>query len=141
MISILKLKSTRFFTLEFPGMPYMVFVGDPNNRVQCGCDFVNKIKPEDTTATENGWVIFQSYDMTITSQALTNQKIVRMGKNTKYPGFEMTIECYPQPRLKPIECKETDFKLQINAASNIVGVIIFSDIFNRGFIYRVSFMT
>ena len=119
----------------------MVFVGDPNNRVQCGCDFVNKIKPEDTTAKENGWVIFQNYDMTITSQVLTTQKIVRMGKNKKFPGFDMTIECYPQPRLKPIECKETDFKLQINAASNIVRVIIFSDILNQSVIYRFIFLT
>ena len=64
-----------------------------------------------------------------------------MGKNKKFPGFDMTIECYPQPRLQPIDCKETDFKLQINAASNIVRVIIFSDILNRTVIYRFIFLT
>ena len=46
------------------GMPYMWFQGDRASPVKCGCDFVNKITPEQTTANEKGWHVFKPYDIT-----------------------------------------------------------------------------
>lgn len=47
--------------------PYLWFKGDNDYRVNCGCDFVSKIKPTETSADEDGWIIFKDFDFEISS--------------------------------------------------------------------------
>ena len=56
--------------------PYLWFKGDPDYPVKCGCDFVSKIKPAETEANEDGWIIFKNFDFEISSplKAKSNKK-------------------------------------------------------------------
>ena len=62
----------------------MWFQGDSANRVNCGCDFVNKVKPGQTTAAEKGWLLFKNYDMKTAALAPTNErsKSVKLKRNS-----------------------------------------------------------